>query len=186
MKQYQSIPALAALIMFLALFCMSVYGAFIGPYQAAIFFNSIPVSAYWCTLLIVLFAAYARSRKVIRSIDLPLIYLACIIILLGFFAGSVRGHNLINRLLGRDKFRYAEIKIDIGQNKNEVLIRKDNPPPQLPTFYTKKLPFALRLWNFRIEYYKTGWLRVWTPEKQKWQLAANQNLKHLYKFQNKI
>ncbi len=158
--------------MFLALFCMSVYGAFIGPYEAAIFFNSIPVTAYWCALLIVLFITFACSQKVIRSIDLPLIYLACIIILLGFFAGSVRGHNLINRLLGRDKFRSAETTIYIGQNQNEVFIRKDNPPPQLPTFYTRQMPFALRLRNFRIEYYKSGWLLVRTPEEQKWQLAA--------------
>jgi len=158
--------------MFLALFCMSVYGAFIGPYQAAIFFNSIPVTAYWCTLLIVIFAAFARLQKVIRSIDLPLIYLACILILLGFFVGSVRGHNLINHLLGRDKFRSAEITINVGQNQNEVLIIKDNPPPELPTFHTRQMPFAIRLRNLRIEYYKTGWLLVWTPEEQKWQLAA--------------
>ncbi len=172
MKKYQSIPAWAALTMFMALFCMSIYGAFIGPYEAAVFFNSIPVIAYWCTLLIVLFAAFARSRKVTRSIDLPLIYLACIIILFGLFSGSVRGHNLINRLLGRDKFRSAEITIGVGQNQNEVLIRKDNPPPQLPTFHTQQLPFAIRLRNFRIEFYKSGRLLVWTPEKQKWQLAA--------------
>jgi hypothetical protein len=171
MKERQSILAWAVLIMFLALFCMSAYSAFIGPYESFIFFNSIPVTAYWCTLLIVLFTAYARSQKMIRSIDLPLIYLACIITLSGFFVGSVRGHNLINRILGHDKFRSAEITINVGQNQNEVLTRKDNPP-ELPTFHIRKLPFAIRLWNFRIEYYCSGQLLVGTPEKQYWQLAA--------------
>ncbi len=172
MKKYQLILFWAALFMILAIFCMSVYGAFIGPYQAAIFFNSIPLSVYWCALLIMLFASSAALLKSTRSIDLLLIHLACILILLGSFTGSVCGHNLINRLLGRDKIRSAEITIDVGQSRNEVLVRVDNPPPQLPTFYTKQLPFAVRLKNFRIEYYKSGRLFVRTPDKQNWQLAA--------------
>ena len=108
-----------------------------------------------------------------------LIHLAWIFIILGAMAGSVKGHELIKRLFGRDKIRSGEITIYEGQSQNEVLIREEKAPLQVSGFYEKQLPFAIKLKDFRIESYKSGQLFVLSSQQQVWQLAARPGTKYV-------
>ncbi|UCD50819.1 MAG: cytochrome c biogenesis protein ResB [Phycisphaerales bacterium] len=154
----------AALIVILLLVCFSVYGAFLGADRAQVFFNSVPLTAYWFALAALLIAGIALFRRLIHVPSLLLMHLGCILILAGGMWGSAGGQALQARLLGRERIVKGQMPIREGATENHVRIGDSNDMPELP--------FSIRLRDFRIEYYQPGTLMMQSRSGQNWRMPA--------------
>jgi len=155
-KKLRSAVMLAGLLMVVLLVFLAVYGAFIGPYRAKSFFNSPVLAAYWLALTALLAAASVVFRRLIRPGGLLLIHAGCILVLAGAIWGSETCLEVQNRLLGTDKIQTGQMVILKGDAENSISM-EDN-------YRTKELPFHIKLKNFRIEYYKPGYLEIVTAK----------------------
>ncbi|MGA1980748.1 MAG: cytochrome c biogenesis protein ResB [Sedimentisphaerales bacterium] len=144
------------LAMVVLLIFLSVYGAFLGPYQAKNFFNSPALSAYWLALMALLAAAFVTFRRLIRSPWLLLIHAGGILILAGALWGSITGLKIRNQLFGADKIQTGQMTIFEGDAENRIWLEDSSR--------TKELPFYIKLKDFRIEYYKPEYLEILTPQ----------------------
>ena len=148
----------AALVLIILLFFLSIFGAFLGSYQAKKFFNSLPLSLYWLALAAFLLAAFAAFHHLLRLPSLLLMHAGCVLVLAGSMWASHTAHNARNRLLGIDKIHAGEITILEGRTENLVTIED--------TDQTKQLPFSIKLKDFRVEYYKPQYLQIQTAKGQ--------------------
>ena len=133
----------AALIIIILLIFFSIYGAFIGSERAQNFFNSPALVVYWFVLGLMLIAGIIIFRRPGR---LLLIHCGFILVLLGAMLGSDAGHKLQQKLLGIDKIHRGQMLIYQGQESNKVITEKDST--------IRKLPFSIRLKEFRVDYYE--------------------------------
>jgi hypothetical protein len=145
------------LAMVVLLIFLSVYGAFLGPYQAKNFFNSPALSAYWLALIALLTAAFVIFR-LIRLRGLLLIHVGCILILAGALWGSVTGLKVRNQLFGTNKIQAGQMVIFEGEAENRIRLEDSDQ--------TKELPFHIKLKDFRIEYYKPEYVRDYISDIQ--------------------
>jgi cytochrome c biogenesis protein ResB len=159
MKKFQSIVGWASLVFIIALTGLSIYSAFIGPYESSRFFSRIPLIIYWLVLIILLILALIALPRP----GMILINSGCILILAGAIAGSQKGQFLIEKYLGIKKVVSGEILIS-EQPQDNVFLDEDKQ------FF--QLPFSIKLKQLRLDYHKSGQLFVRTPEKQSWQLSA--------------
>lgn len=144
------------LAMVVLLIFLSVYGAFLGPYQAKNFFNSPAISAYWLTLMALLIAAFVTFRRLIRLPGPLLTHAGCTLILAGALWGSVTGLKIHSQLFGTDKIQTGQMAILKGDVENRITLEDGN--------HTKELPFYIKLTDFRIEYYKPECLEILTAQ----------------------
>jgi hypothetical protein len=158
MNKLKHAVLLAALLLILTLFCFCVYGAFLGPERVRAFFNSLPLAVFWIILLFALITGSMLFRRLRRVPPLLLIHAGCIFALAGSIAGSDTGHSLQKKFLGIDKFREGQMLIYKGQSEDAVFIGDD------PN--ARKLPFEIKLNDFRVQYYKPEYLHVKTPDGQ--------------------
>lgn len=133
----------AALIIIILLIFFSIYGAFIGSERAQNFFNSFPIVVYWFVLGLMLITGITIFQRPGRPM---LIHFGCILVLLGAMLGSDTGHKLQQKLLGIDKIRKGQMLIYQGQESNKVITEKDST--------IRKLPFSIKLKEFRVDYYE--------------------------------
>ena len=143
-----------ALALVVLLILLSVYGAFLGSYQAKSFFNSPALSAYWLAFIALLTAAFVTFRRLIRLPGLLLIHAGCILILAGALRGSGTGLKVHNRLFGADKIQTGQMTILEEHAENRIRLEDSDQ--------TKELPFHIKLKDFRIEYYKPEYLEILT------------------------
>ena len=136
----------AALIIIVLLIFFSIYGAFIGSERAQNFFNSFPIVVYWFVLGLMLITGITILRGLIRTAGFLLIHFGCILVLFGAMLGSDTGHRLQQKLLGIDKIRKGQMLIYQGQESNKVITEKDST--------IRKLPFSIKLKEFRVDYYE--------------------------------
>jgi cytochrome c biogenesis protein ResB len=155
-KKFRCAVMWIALALVVLLILLSVYGAFLGSYQAKSFFNSPALSAYWLALMALLTAAFVTFRRLIRLPGLLLIHAGCILILAGALRGSVTGLKIHNRLFGTDKIQTGQMAILEGDAENRITLEDSNQ--------TKELPFHIKLKDFRIEYYKPEYLEILTHQ----------------------
>lgn len=134
-----SLAFIAALIVF------SIYAAFIGAERAQTFFNSLPLQIFWLVLLLAFIASLIIHRPLLKKKSLLLIHVGCLLILLGSIVASETGHGILGRVLGINKIRAGKMIIHEGKCSN-LVVNKEH--------HLVKLPFDLRLDDFRIEYYK--------------------------------
>lgn len=169
----------------LILFC--IYGAFLGADRAQEFFNSPPMSVLWLVLLIMLSAKLFIFLKSARNFGLLLIHLGCILILAGAMYGSQTGHLFQRKFFHTDKMHRGQMLIGQGQETSQVVLSRDGRIGQLP--------FAIKLNEFRIEYYEPKFLQIQTRQGQLWKIPIELNTefdlgsefgkaKILRKFQN--
>jgi len=151
-----------ALIILLTVF--SIYGAFIGAERAEQFFNLPPLAVYWGVLGLALIIVLAAFRRLISVPGLLLMHAGCILILAGGMWGSRIGYDLQKRLFGIDKIRTGRMAIVEGKQENKVAL--DNGRE------FKELPFAIKLKDFRIEYYKPQYLQISTRQGQNWKMPV--------------
>jgi len=151
------------MVLIALLFCLSVYGAFLGPKRAKEFFNSIPLAVFWLLYIIILIAGIGLFRRLLRVPALLLIHAGCIFILAGALWSSTGGHELRQKLLGIDKIRTGQMVIYEGDLENLVALENNQQA---------KLPFSVKLKDFRIEYYKPEYLWVQSREGQSWKIPV--------------
>ncbi|MHC4707641.1 MAG: cytochrome c biogenesis protein ResB, partial [Planctomycetota bacterium] len=147
-KQFRVTAMWGGLLLIVLLILLSVYGAFLGADRAKVLFNSLPLTVFWFTLLVLLIAALLAFRRLVRIPSLLLMHFGCVLILAGSIWGSDAGHNVQQRVLGTDKIPKGIMIIYEGYSDNRVF-GEDNEE-------IAKLPFSIGLKDFRTEYYEPG------------------------------
>jgi hypothetical protein len=160
----------AGLFIILLLISLSIYGAFIGAESAKIFFNSIPLSVYWLVFAALLILGIAMFRRLLCFRGLFLIHLGCIIILAGGIIGSQAGFKIQDKLFGTDTIRSGQMIINEGTAEQVV---------ELEDGVTKTLPFAIKLVDFKIEYYQPGQLIIRTQNGNVFKIPAQEGQKYV-------
>jgi hypothetical protein len=160
----------AGLLLILFLIVFSIYGAFIGAERAKGFFNSIPLSVYWLAFAVLLILAIAQFRRLLCFRGLFLIHLGCIIILAGGIIGSQAGFKVLDKLSGTDTIRTGQMIINEGTTERAV---------ELEDGVIKMLPFAIKLVDFKIEYYQPGQLIIRTQNGEGFKIPAQQGQKYV-------
>jgi hypothetical protein len=160
----------AGLLAILLLIAFSIYGAFIGVDSAKGFFNSLPLSAYWIALAVLLISAIAIFRRLLCFRGLFLIHLGCIITLAGGIIGSQAGFKIQDKLSGTDTIRAGQMIIREGTTDSAV---------ETENGVTKTLPFAIKLVDFKIEYYQPGQLIIRTPNGDGFKIPAQPGQKYV-------
>jgi hypothetical protein len=141
-----------ALLVIVLLTILSIYGAFIGAERAQEYFNRVPLAVYWIFFAALLIVALNVFPRLIRVPGLLLMHVGCVLILAGGMWGSKLGNDLQKGLLGIDRIRSGRMVIYEGATENKVM------PDGSRDF--KMLPFALKLKDFRIEYYQPAYLYI--------------------------
>lgn len=154
----------AALIAIILLTLLSVYGAFLGAERARTFFNSLPLAFYWFALAALLIAGVILFRRLVRVRSLLLMHAGCILVLLGGMRGSQAGHALARSIGGIDKIPRGQMAILERTEENRVQLADAND--------IRELPFHVRLQDFRLEYYRPGYLLIESRTGQTWKLPA--------------
>jgi len=160
----------AGLLLILLLISLSIYGAFIGAESAKGFFNSIPLAVYWLVFAILLILGIALFRQLLCLRGLFLIHLGCIIILAGGIIGSQAGFRIQDKLSGTDTIRTGQMIINEGTTERAV---------ELEDGVIKMLPFAIKLVDFKIEYYQPGQLIIRTPKGEGFKIPAQEGQKYV-------
>lgn len=128
------------------LIALSIIGAFLGAEEAKQFFNSMPLVIYWFGLAALLIAGFVAFSRLRGSAALFMIHFGCLLVLAGSMWGSESGHRLGNRLFGTDKIANGYMLISKGAAEQYVTAEDLNQR-------LGKLPFSIKLKDFRIEYY---------------------------------
>ena len=157
------------LLLILLLIALSIYGAFIGAERARRFFNSLPLSIYWIFFALLLIAAIVSFHRLLHVRGLFLIHLGCVVILAGALLGSRSGLKIQDNLFGSDT-------IPAGQ----MTILKDatDTAVELDDGVIKQLPFAIKLDNFRLEYYLPGQLLIQSRDGVGFKISAEPGLSY--------
>jgi len=142
----------AALALIIALIFLSIYGAFIGPERAQQFFNSLPLAVYWIAFILLLIVGMVIFRKFISVPALLLIHAGCLLVLAGAVWSSEAGHELQKKLFGIDRVPKGQMVVFEQSYEDRVTLES--------TEQVRKLPFRIKLKDFRIDYYKPGYLLV--------------------------
>ncbi len=143
----------AGLFVILLLTAFSICGAFIGAERAQRFFNLIPMAVYWVLFAILLAAGIAFFPRLLHIRGLFLVHLGGAIVLAGGIWGSRAGLKIQDALLGGETIRAGQIVIYEGQTQKTVSTEETSQ---------KDLPFAVKLVDFKIEYYEPGVLLIQT------------------------
>jgi hypothetical protein len=160
----------AGLLLILFLITFSIYGAFIGAQRAKGLFNSIPLSVYWLAFAVLLISAIALFRRLLCWRGLFLIHLGCIVILAGGIIGSQAGFKVQDELFKTDTIRAGQMIINEGTTERAV---------EMEDGVIKMLPFAIKLVDFRIEYYQPGQLIIRTTKGDGFKIAAEPGQKYV-------
>ena len=151
------------LMMIISLTVMSIYGAFIGADRAEDFFNRLPLAVYWVALGFVLIIGIVIFPRLIRVPGLLLIHAGCVLVLCGGIWGSKAGHTLQKNLFGIDKIRAGAMAIAEGQSDDRVLLENRE---------IEKLPFSIKLKDFRMEFYEPHYLLVQSRSDKRWKIPV--------------
>ncbi len=184
MKNFKQDILWAALAVIVLLAVLSIYGAFIGAERAQEFFNRVPLAVYWVFFAALLAVGIVVFRRLVRVPGLLLIHAGCVLILAGGMWGSKLGTDLQKRLsqievlrtnrlfsyaqkrlFGVEDVREGRMIIYEGTSENRVVI--DDAGREFKT-----LPFALRLKDFRIEYYQPSDLYIETRDGRRWNVPV--------------
>ena len=157
------------LLLILLLTALSIFAAFIGAERAQRFFNSLPLAIYWIFFALLLIAALMSFHRLLHVRGLFLIHLGCVVILAGALLGSRAGLKIQDNLFGSDTIPAGQMTILKGATDTAV---------ELDDGVIKQLPFAIKLDNFRIEYYLPGQLLIQSRDGIGFKIPAEQGLKY--------
>ena len=170
MTKIKRIAMWMTLLAILLLVVISIIGAFCGAQKAKSIFNSIPLAVYWFALAALLVAGLLMFRRLLHNPGLLMIHAGCLLVLLGGLWGSQAGHQLAEQFLGIQKTPKGYMAI-FEQDTEKHITGEDLDAP------IAELPFAIKLNDFRIEYYDTDKifipkLNIITRENQFFQITA--------------
>ncbi len=150
LRRFGQLVAWAALLVIIALTAASIVGAF-PQVDAPSMFNSAPMIVFWCVLLAMLLTGSLVFRR-LRSPAALAMHLGSAMVLIGAMWGSQITHDLLQRPAPRSGF----LVLGEGESRSELIDENHNS--------AGRLPFAIRLNDFTIEYYQSG-----TP----WEMGVN-------------
>jgi hypothetical protein len=159
----------SALFLIVLLAILSVFGAFLGAERAKQFFNSIPLAVYWLAFATLLIAGIALFHRLLRIRGLFLIHIGCVLVLTGGIFGSQAGLKIQDALFGTDTIHTGKMLIYEGTIENTVATEDDSE---------KKLPFAVKLVDFRLEHYQPGELLIQTRDGVGFKVPAQPGLQY--------
>ncbi|MDD5134899.1 MAG: cytochrome c biogenesis protein ResB [Phycisphaerae bacterium] len=131
------------LTLIIALTALCVFGAFIGAERTHKAFNSIPFAAFWFFFVFLLAIGIFSFRNLFRKPALFAMHLGFILLILGSMTGTEIYNNQFASA-GLTKIYRGKMLIFEGGSQNKVLAE----PGTMAV-----LPFAIKLDDFRIEYY---------------------------------
>jgi hypothetical protein len=150
-----------------ALCVLSILGAFIGAEKAQVFFNSIPLAAFWAVLLLTLIAAMMALKNLQAQPMLFLMHLSCIFILIGGMMGSRAGV----KLLSPGEVYKGYLKLYPGQKSSQAYIAAEDR--------TVELNFEVGLQDFEILYYdKPLTMLQIQSDRGSWRIPAAKGTEH--------
>jgi len=167
----------ANLVLTLLLIAFSIYGAFIGAEAAKRFFNSAPLAAYWLAFLVLLISAIAIFSRLLQVRGLFLIHIGCAVVLAGGIAGSQAGLKIHDAMLGTNTIRAGQMIINEGTT-DRAIETEESGFDKLTAGGTKTLPFAIKLVDFKIDYYQPGQLLIQTREGIGYRIPAEPGLQY--------
>ncbi len=132
-----------ALIIFLV--ALSVWSAFIGAERTSGVMNSVPMTALWLFFAFLTASGFFSFRNLRKRLPLLLMHLGFIFVVVGSMLTSEESNKLLKKF-GIDKIHKGTAVIYEGQTAGEVSIEDGTE--------TAKLPFGIKLRDFRIEYYE--------------------------------
>ncbi len=156
-KLLRKIAMLSGLAILLIMLILSVNGSFQGAEKARLFFNTLPLQAFWGFLTVALLASLVIFPRVRNQPGMLAVHLGCILVLLGSMWASETGHRINREHFGSDKIAKSYTYIYKEEIQNKLY---DEEQKELAT-----LPFDLYLNDFRVEYYwERGKLYVYSPK----------------------
>jgi len=161
----------ANLVMTLILTAISIYGAFIGADKAQLLFNSIPLSVYWLAFTVLLITGIVVLPRLLHIRGLFLAHTGCVLILGGGICGSQAGFKIWDSLAHTDTIRSGQMVIREGETDATVEIDTQKG-------IVKPLPFAIKLVDFRLEYYQPEQIMIQTRIGESFKIPAEPGLKH--------
>jgi hypothetical protein len=153
----------AGLVLILLLTVFSIYGAFLGADNAKAFFNSLPLSIFWIVLGLIFIAGIVFFPRLHSSASSFATHFGCLLVLAGGFWGSQAVVNFRNYNLHAGLIHSGEMVIYEGQAQQEVITDYQQ---------RKELPFAVKLVDFKIEYYQPGSLFVQNQQGERFRFPA--------------
>jgi hypothetical protein len=182
-----------ALLLIVLLTVLSIYGAFRGAEAAQVFFNSIPVGVYWAFFAVLLGVSIGVFPRLLKVPSLLFIHAGCICILFGGLYGSRSVIQWSDQIRSAEpSIRSGRMILYEGETDNRVMLSSEevsfgkDPSGRIGVFEADKeepvmledadprlgkLPFALRLTDFRIEYY-SGDVVIQGQGQQVWRVLA--------------
>ncbi len=189
-----------ALVLIVLLIVLSIYGAFRGAEAAQVFFNSIPVGVYWVFFAVLLAVSIGVFRRLLKVPSLLLIHAGCLCILFGGLYGSKLVMQWSDRAgLTEPSMRSGRMILYEGETDNRVMLsvedasfgkdssgrigifEPDKPEPVMlndADLRIGKLPFAVRLTDFRIVYYDAPQVIIESDDKKVWRIGAEAGLEY--------
>jgi hypothetical protein len=137
---WSGITAIALLIV------LSVIGAFRGAGWTKLLFNSPALVFFWYFLLILFLVGLAGFKSLHQRPGLFIIHIGCLLVLAGSMWGSGTAHQLRGLLTGAQKVPVGYMLLFKGSTDNNLM--SEDFSRQLG-----RLPFSIRLIDFRVEYY---------------------------------
>jgi hypothetical protein len=140
---------------------LSIAGAFLGPARSKVLFNSVPLAVFWFLLVVLLVVGVLAFQRLRRSPGLLAMHVGSLLVLGGAMWGSDAGHEAAARLLGESKIPSGYMLVVKGETTDLVFAdTNDFDPAQV----IGRLPFSLRLADFRMTYYP--------PSRKQWDLVV--------------
>ena len=174
MNKIKNILAFLATLLLAALACFAVWGAFSGPFRTKFIVNSMAFAFFWIIFVVIIFISLFFLGSPFRRPGLFLINAGVICIIIGALAGSTDANNLMKKYLKIDKVHKGIMQLYKGQIQNVVLLDNFDIEKAPQSGPAGRLPFSIKLTNFRIEFYEPGILYVETPQKQFWHIEAKE------------
>jgi len=125
---------------------LSVAGAFLGDARAAEMFNSAPLAVFWVALAVLLLTAILWRTVPGRSGGVLVALAGVVLVLLGGMWGSRAASAVLARLSGTHRLSPGIVVAVKGEPSDDVVDRQTAQP-------TGKLPFSLKLLDFRVVRY---------------------------------
>jgi hypothetical protein len=136
----------------------SIIAAFCGTQKAQLIFNSIPFIIFWYFFILLFLIGFIVYPSLSHKADLLMVHAGCIILLTGAMWSSQIGHKVSNRFFNKNKIPKGYMILSEGEFRDFVLT---------DTLYeVSKLPFIIKLKDFRIDHYKDGEIKNFISDVQ--------------------
>ena len=134
---------------------MSVNGAFMGPARAKAFFNTLPMSVFWCVLLAGLLASPLLYAGIRKRPAMLMLHVGCSLVLAGGLWGSEFSHRHVGNLpmsrgvmlLGQGQAsqmmfdeamtRHEQLPFTVGMVRTWATYYNDNPRGMVKDYYSQ-------------------------------------------------